>query len=715
MSDKIKVTLSPTILEVNAGESVELTATIHNRSQVVDQFTIALEELAPSWYDFSVSSVSLFPGDKDQIKVTLHPPKTAETKAGSYPFTVRAISGADPQQSTVAEASVEVHTFAELSADMSPTRLVGQSGTYIITLNNQGNADVTQSFEASDPEEGLDYTFKPEEVTVPAGGSATVELVAKLKKKPKVDGEKEYPFQVVVKPSGADKFSPEAKTLNGQLVYERKARPKPKIPRWLIGVLAGVAVAIIVILLLRGCGGPPEIIEFAFNYTATDQGYELHWVINNAGEGDINGEALEDAQLEEGVLLADPCINTVYVLTASNRAGAANATVIIPPCISFSAEWLGCEFALNWTTEGADQVYLNDEPVDTEGDTIMYPDRPVGYNLNAKNEGGAAEKILTIAPATVTVTLPNGGEMGICGSSEDITWTSMEPRIDDSGVTSGIHHVGLEYSSDGGQAWHTIDTNEPDDGSYSWILPSTPSTTCLVRATVYCAEGDVLGQDTSDDFFTITGECTVDLLTPEEGEVIDTMVLDCTSMVACFWIPNAYEVTWESEGVCIDHVALSYSVEGGSWQTIADNLPDTGSYTWTVPSYECASGFLRITIYDSANNTLCSDSHGLTIASQCTVSLVTPGVEEILGSGTAYAVTWESEGGCTDHVELSYRTGSGSWQTIADNLPNTGSYTWTVPNLYSSNCYLRIVIYNSADRISCSYIKGPFIILVPPM
>jgi uncharacterized membrane protein len=49
MSDKIKVTLSSTALEVNAGESVELTATIHNRSQVVDQFTIALEGLATSW------------------------------------------------------------------------------------------------------------------------------------------------------------------------------------------------------------------------------------------------------------------------------------------------------------------------------------------------------------------------------------------------------------------------------------------------------------------------------------------------------------------------------------------------------------------------------------------------------------------------------------------------------------------------------------------
>jgi hypothetical protein len=808
MSDKIKVTLSSTALEVNAGESVELTATIHNRSQIVDQFTIALEGLAPAWYDFSVSSVSLFPGDKDQIKLTIHPPKTAETKSGSYPFTVRAVSGVDPQQSTVAEASVAVRTFAELSADMSPTRIVGRSGTYVITLNNQGNADVTQSFEASDPEEGLDYTFKPEEVTVPAGGSATVELVAKLRKKPKVDGEKEYPFQVVVKPSGADKFSPEARTLDGQLVYERKARPKPKMPRWLIGVSAGVAAAIIVIILVKGCAGPPEIIEFEFDYQAADQGgvaelaYELHWVIKHADEVDINGVALEHVQLEEGELLVDPAITTVYVLTASNRAGTVNATIIIPPIISFGAEWLECDFGLAWTVKGADQVYLNGETVPAEGETTVYPDAPAGYNLTAQNEGGEAEKTLTLAPAAVTVTVPNGGETWFCGLSYPVTWTSAEPQIDGSKVTAEIHHVGLEYSSNGGRTWHPIDTNEPNDGTFPWTVPSTHSTTCLLRATIYCTEGDILGQDTSDDFFTIDCQCTADLLTPKQGEVIDS----CETTV--------YEVTWEAEGTFIDHVKLSYRVGGGSWQTIATNLPKTGSYSWTLPVYDSdTSCSLRIDIYNSANNILCSDTQGFTIlgkgayvnlitpeagatcvatsaiafswgkvacadeydwvlsatadlsspisiksgltttaytftgtlgydttyywvvsahnkgdfismstvgtfttvAAECTVELLTPEEGEWINPGESYEVTWEAEGSCIDHVALYYRIASEKiWQTIATSLPNTGRYSWSVPYI-SANCYLRIVIYDSAGRVFCSAINGPFLIAEPPM
>jgi hypothetical protein len=303
MSDKIGLTLSPDMLEVNAGESVELTATVHNRSQIVDQFTIKVEELDRTWYDLPVTSVSLFPGDKYQIRITIHPPKTAKTKAGSYPFIVKAVSEADRQEFTVAEASVVVRTFAGLRAEMSPTRVVGLSGTYVITLYNQGNADVTQSFEASDPEEGLNYKFKPEEVVVPAGGSTTVELFAEPKTKPKVKGTKEYPFQAVVKPSGADKFSPEAKTLNGQLVYERKAAPKPRRRWWLIGLIVAVVAIIIAILLMRACYTPSspqrvprELTPSAYIESITPREATEGQAVTFVGRGTANGDSVVDSR-----------------------------------------------------------------------------------------------------------------------------------------------------------------------------------------------------------------------------------------------------------------------------------------------------------------------------------------------------------------------------------------------------------------------------------
>jgi hypothetical protein len=612
MSDKIGVTLSSNTLEVNAGESVEFTATVHNRSQIVDQFTFAVEGLDPAWCDLSVASVSLFPGDKDQVRITIHPPKTAETKAGSYPFTVRAVSGADPQEFTVAEASLMVRTFAGLSVEMSPTRVVGRSGTYVITLNNQGNTDVAQSFEASDAEEALSYTFKPEEVTVPAGGSATAELHAQLKKKPKIEGEKEYPFQVVVKPSGADRFSPEAKTINGQLVYERKARPKPRMPRWLIAVIAAVAAVIIGILLFRSCAiSPPNIIEF--NYERAEEGYMLVWLVEGASEGDVNGEAIVEELLEKGNMPVYPTTLTEYVLTVSNRGGEDTAVVVIqpPPTIEFfRAEWIMESFLLSWSVVEANEVYLNDESVSFEGELKVDPGETTEYVLRAENEGGAVGESVTVTPPAVTVVSPNGGEEWLIGSRHSVTWRTIGPEIDGSLVEPGIDHVRLEYSSNGGRTWHSIATDEENDGSYSWRVPDDPSDTCLMKATIYGPEDSILAQDSSDDFFSIIAGGEVELTRPIAGEQIASHIWYCPLLTACFYIPNEYDITWESEGSGIDHVRLAYRVEGGSWQTIVGSYSDTGSYLWTVPDYEYAVLYIRVTIYDSAGNELDSDTNG---------------------------------------------------------------------------------------------------------
>jgi hypothetical protein len=597
VSDKIGVTLSSNALEVNAGDSVEFTATIHNRSQIVDQFTTEIEGIAPAWYDLSVTSVSLFPGDRDEVKITIHPPKTAETKAGSYRLTVKAVSGAAPEEFTVAEASVLVRTFIELSVEMSPTRVVGQSGTYVITLNNRGNAEVTQSFEASDAEEALNYSFKPQEVKVPAGGSATVELYARLKKKPKVEGEKEYPFQVVVKPSGADRFSPEAKTINGQLVYERKARPKPRMPRWLIAVIAAVAAVIIGILLFRSCAvSPPSIIEF--NYERAEEGYTLFWLVEGASEGNVNGEAIAEESLGKGSMLVYPTTPTEYVLTVSNRGGEDSAVVIIrpPPNIEFfRAEWITESFLLSWRVVEANEVYLNDEPVSFEGELKVDPDEMTRYVLRAENEGGAVEKSVTVTPPAVTVVSPNGGEELVIGSQHSVTWRTIAPEIDGSLVEPGIHHVGLEYSSNGGRTWHSIATDEENDGSYRWRVPDDPSDSCLVRITIYYLEGSVLAQDNSDEFFSIVAEATVELLRPAGGED--------------WWGGERYYITWTTVGLGIDHVGLEYSTNAGNnWHTIANNEANDGVYSWELPrginSYQC---LVQVTIYDSKGSMLDSD------------------------------------------------------------------------------------------------------------
>ncbi|MEJ2567323.1 MAG: leucine-rich repeat domain-containing protein [candidate division WOR-3 bacterium] len=100
---------------------------------------------------------------------------------------------------------------------------------------------------------------------------------------------------------------------------------------------------------------------------------------------------------------------------------------------------------------------------------------------------------VTVNPLSpgLTVTSPNGGEDWKVDSTYDITWTSSP--------TSS--NVKIEYSIDNGSNWLEIITAIPADAlTYSWIIPDTPSDSCLVRIT------DTTGSpsDTSDAIFSIS-------------------------------------------------------------------------------------------------------------------------------------------------------------------------------------------------------------------
>jgi hypothetical protein len=74
--------------------------------------------------------------------------------------------------------------------------------------------------------------------------------------------------------------------------------------------------------------------------------------------------------------------------------------------------------------------------------------------------------------ATISLTSPKGGEAWQVGSKHDITWIS--------GDKVG-NYVKLLYSTNNGTTWITITSSTANDGSYTWTVPNTPSTTCKIK------------------------------------------------------------------------------------------------------------------------------------------------------------------------------------------------------------------------------------------
>jgi len=109
--------------------------------------------------------------------------------------------------------------------------------------------------------------------------------------------------------------------------------------------------------------------------------------------------------------------------------------------------------------------------------------------------GDTMAEILSQTMDSITVTSPNGGENWNSGTSHNITWTS----------TGTIANVNIDYSTNSGGSWSPVAANTTNDGTQPWTVPSTPSTTCLVRVSD-AANADTL--DTSDAVFTIATNTT---------------------------------------------------------------------------------------------------------------------------------------------------------------------------------------------------------------
>src|SRR5439155_21583987 len=97
---------------------------------------------------------------------------------------------------------------------------------------------------------------------------------------------------------------------------------------------------------------------------------------------------------------------------------------------------------------------------------------------------------------SVTVLMPNGGEVWPIGTSQKISWTASD--------NGSVASVDLAYSTDGGTTYpNVIATGIANSGTFVWTVPNTPTTTARVRVTAHDAACGLTASDASDANFTI--------------------------------------------------------------------------------------------------------------------------------------------------------------------------------------------------------------------
>ena len=267
---------------------------------------------------------------------------------------------------------------------------------------------------------------------------------------------------------------------------------------------------------------------------------------------------------------------------------------------------------------------------------------------------------------TLDLLTPDNLENLFVGTSYNITWTSTQ-----------INNIKLEYTTNNGTSWNSINNSVPaGSGSYTWTVPAAPSSLCKVRIS---DASDPAVNDVSNNIFTIYLPA-LSLTAPNGGEN--------------WFSGQTYTITWTSNN--IDNIKLEYSTNNGtSWIIINDSISaSSGNFSWNIPIV--SSLLCKVKISSVNNPSLNSVSNNTFSILQPALSLTSPNSGETWITGEVHNITWNS----TDitALRIDYTTNNGaSWNNISPNTAaGTGSYAWTIPNVQSSNCKVKIADVNNS-------------------
>ncbi|MFA5392699.1 MAG: DUF2341 domain-containing protein, partial [Candidatus Paceibacterota bacterium] len=290
------------------------------------------------------------------------------------------------------------------------------------------------------------------------------------------------------------------------------------------------------------------------------------------------------------------------------------------------------------------KVYVTDHNIVTGGSTIS--DASDNY-------------FSIISYPRVLIRHPNGGEVLTTEDSYEITWRY------DGNIGGDSDYVTLDYSIDGGANWVTPAINDyvlNKNSAFTWLsIPDAPSTNVKVRIT---HNSDPLVTDVSDAPFKIQGK----LILPSVDHLPQFTEVQGGSDETIYW---------DTIGT-INKVKLEYSKDDfvSDVNTIVDNLANSGSYLWTVPR-DCSSA-VKIRVLNYSDAEVYDDSEEFAING---LTLTSPNGGQSWAIATSHDITWNSVALASANVKLEYSVYNGaSWDEIIASTPNSGSYSWTIPN-----------------------------------
>ncbi len=145
---------------------------------------------------------------------------------------------------------------------------------------------------------------------------------------------------------------------------------------------------------------------------------------------------------------------------------------------------------------------------------------------------------------------------------------------------------------------------------------------------------------------------------------------------------SSQTISWTKSGSMNEYVKLRlYNSTGTTvMAVIADNVANSGTYTWTIPAGLAVGNYLvRVKTVD---NLVYDDSPVFAITQAGpTITVTAPATGTTWNKGATRTIGWTKSGTMNAYVKLRLYNSAGTAvaAVIADNVANSGTYSWTVP------------------------------------
>ena len=261
--------------------------------------------------------------------------------------------------------------------------------------------------------------------------------------------------------------------------------------------------------------------------------------------------------------------------------------------------------------------------------------------------------VLPSNPPLLETQLPD--QAVVWRGQHELTWQTDDPL----GRSVGIR---IDLSADGGHSWDTLENKAESQGSYMWDTTRHTNGTYLVRI-----RADNRG------VFTQHISAPITLANPQRDRPAVALI---EPDVRTWW--GNRTLRWSSPQMPLAKVSLLYSEDGTTWQIIAGNLPDSGSYTFDTRALP-NSAALWLRLIHTSELGMVADITDTPIAvanpeSPNILVAVAPGLYP-----AALNITWQTseQRNVSSRVRLYYAVeGSAVWVPLAEDLAASGSYSW---------------------------------------